>query len=60
MKISYRTKEENNKAQEEEILNMSNADKFDSYLNFLVTSKAFLPNEEMQKKDNFVIKLYSE
>lgn len=56
IKITYRTKEESNKIQEEEFMKLSGAERFYKFLDLMLFMKQFPSKENSEdKKNNFVI-----
>jgi len=60
MKISFQTKEESKRQQEEEFIELSPSERLLSFLVMLKKMRAFPTNAEYDTKDNFVIEIKSE
>jgi len=57
MKISYQTKEESNKKQEETFLALSGGERFMKFLELCAAMQMFPTKAKPEKKNNFVIEL---
>lgn len=60
MQIHFRTKEESNRAQEEEFLKLSPSERFYAFIKLMHDLRDFPSNsseEEMKEKENFVIEI---